>query len=183
VVYFHGGGETIPILGLDFEANSGDKETFEGASFLMFFVFRLCASGAAKNVYTRGRKWICVGAVYWLDGHRGAGRVGGDRGRVDLSGCRARPQAREDEEGKARTGDEAATRPHPLRKAKPQRDGPPPILLTRLGCATRRHEVTPRKNLTRVKTLRAVTNSQRLDPRIAATVGSTTAAARTPNDM
>jgi hypothetical protein len=51
----------------------------------MFFVFRLCARGAAKNVYTYGRKWTCMGAIYWLDGRRGARGVVTNRGMREKS--------------------------------------------------------------------------------------------------
>jgi hypothetical protein len=49
----------------------------------MFFAFRSRGHGAAGIVRGRGGKWICMGAIYWLDGRRGALRVGGDRGRVN----------------------------------------------------------------------------------------------------
>src|SRR4029077_3136418 len=41
--------------------------------------------GAAGIVRGRGGKWICMGAIYWLDGRRGAQGVVSDRGRREKS--------------------------------------------------------------------------------------------------
>jgi len=57
----------------------------------MFFSFCARARGAAGIVHGRGEKWICIGAIYWLDGRRGARRVGRDRG---YNTCAARGDGR-----------------------------------------------------------------------------------------
>jgi hypothetical protein len=91
-------------LGLHFEANLRDKETFEGASFSMFFSFCARARGEARIVHRRGEKWICIGAIYWLDGRSGARGVGSDRGARTRLVRRSRSQAHEDGKGNGERG-------------------------------------------------------------------------------